>query len=514
MEFWVAPEEYREEQALRKAAAQASGIPENAIVSLSLQRRSLDARRGQPRFLCKALLYTTHEAIPPAPLPPDYPYVGQAPAVVVVGAGPAGYFAALKLLEHGYKPIVLERGKAVAARKVDVARLNREQTLHPDSNYCFGEGGAGTFSDGKLYTRATKRGDVQAVLRMLVAHGAPPDILVDAHPHIGSDVLPRVMTAIRHTLLSHGGEVHFETKVVDILLKDGRVRGVEDSVGQRYEGRGVILATGHSARDIYSLFARRNWAVEAKGFALGVRVEHPQALINKIQYHGSQNPHLPAASYTLVTQAEGRGVFSFCMCPGGVVVPALTGEGELVLNGMSNSKRNGSLANAGMVVAVNPGDIPDYSTYGALAQLQFQQEVESVMYAVSGASLRAPAQRMTDFVQGKISQSLPKSSYFPGTLAAPLHSLLPAFVARRLQCAFPAFDKKMRGYYTREALLLGVESRTSSPIRILRNPDSFEHLQLAGLYPCGEGAGYAGGIVSSALDGIQVVLKNFGKIRI
>ena len=446
----------------------------------------------------------------------DYKDVSSAEPVIIIGAGPAGMFAALKLLMRGFRPVILERGKDVHARKFDMAKLSREGIVNPDSNYCFGEGGAGTFSDGKLYTRSSKRGDIREVLHQLVRFGADPSILIDAHPHIGSDKLPIVVENIRNCIVEHGGEYHFNSRVTDIVkLSDGsfnvitssEVTGDGSDEASRsekvWQSRKVILATGHSARDIYEMFYQKGWEIQAKGFALGVRVEHPQSLINKIQYHGKYQPFMPTAEYSFVTQVLDRGVFSFCMCPGGILVPAATASGELVLNGMSNSQRNSKWANSGVVVQIEPEDFPEYAQYGPLALLRFQQDVERKMFEYTG-SLKAPAQRMMDFCRRIPSANLPKSSYYPGVENAPLHELLPEHVSLRLKYAFPEIgNKKMHGYYTNDALVLGVESRTSSPVRIPRDPDTFEHVQVAGLYPCGEGAGYAGGIVSSALDGIN-----------
>ena len=448
----------------------------------------------------------------------DYHDVSAAEPVIIIGAGPAGMFAALKLLMRGFKPVILERGKDVHARKFDMAKLSTEGVVNPDSNYCFGEGGAGTFSDGKLYTRSSKRGDIREVLHQLVLFGADPSILIDAHPHIGSDKLPIVVENIRKCIIEHGGEYHFDSRVTDIeKLEDGSFKVTVSSPGEAsgeasgeavtYASRKVILATGHSARDIYEMFHGKGWELQAKGFALGVRVEHPQSLINKIQYHGKYQPYMPTAEYSFVTQVLDRGVFSFCMCPGGILVPAATAEGELVLNGMSNSQRNSKWANSGVVVQIEPEDFPEYAQYGPLALLRFQQDIERKMFEYTG-SLKAPAQRMMDFCRRIPSANLPKSSYHPGVENAPLHELLPEHVSLRLKYAFPEIgNKKMHGYYTNDALVLGVESRTSSPVRIPRDPETLEHVQIAGLYPCGEGAGYAGGIVSSALDGINCAAK-------
>ena len=489
---------------LRQAAGRALGVKPERVGVLRIVRRSLDARDGiLYRYRVQAAVQG--ESLETYVLP-HYQDVSRAEPVLVVGGGPAGMFAALRLLMEGRKPVLLERGKDVHARKYDVAALNRQQVVDPDSNYCFGEGGAGTFSDGKLHTRSNKRGDLREVLQQLVAFGADPSILVDAHPHIGSDRLPRIVECIRTCIVEHGGEYHFGEKVVDLQpVSDGLRKGWKAvcAGGSVYEAPQVILATGHSSRDIFRLFAAKGWALEVKGFALGVRAEHAQSLINRIQYHGKFQPGMPAAEYALVEQVEGRGVFSFCMCPGGLLVPAVTAPGELVLNGMSNSLRNSPWANAGIVCSVEPGDVPGFDRYGAFALLEFQQQVERAMFAYTD-SLRAPAQRLVDFCRKKPSQNLPASSYQPGAVNAPLYELLPAFVYERLRVAFAAFDRKMHGYYTNEAMVLGVESRTSSPVRIPRDPATMCAVGLEGLYPCGEGAGYAGGITSSALDGILV----------
>lgn len=483
------------EPRLKEIEAKAGGL------KWVLKKRSIDARR-EPVWRYQYEAYAPEDNYQPYELP-EYLDVRDARPVIVVGAGPAGMFAALKLLTLGLKPIVLERGKNVHERKFDMAKLSREGVLNPDSNYCYGEGGAGAFSDGKLYTRSSKRGDIREVLHQLVAFGASKDILIDAHPHIGSDRLPVVVENIRNCVVKHGGEYHFNSKVVSMSHDPEAGFTLSCADGRKYTAAKVILATGHSARDIYEMLAADGGALEAKGFAMGVRVEHPQEKINWCQYHGQWKPGIPAAEYSFVEQVDGRGVFSFCMCPGGVLVPSSTEEHTVVLNGMSNSGRNGKFANAGVVVSVEPEDVPGDSP---MRLMDFQHEVESRMYewvSTHGGEnpMAAPAQRMEDFCLGKLSKTMPETTYHPGVVSAPLHELLPPVVATRLQKVFPRV--KMRNYYTNAALLLGVESRTSSPVRIPRDPETLEYVSVPGLYPCGEGAGYSGGIVSSALDGIR-----------
>lgn len=492
------------EEELRKAAGRALGVKPERVAEVKILRRSLDAR-GEILYRYRVSAAAQGEELEKYVLP-EYRDVSAAEPVIVVGAGPAGMFAALRLLMEGRKPVIIERGKDVHERKADVAAINQKQIANPESNYCFGEGGAGTFSDGKLFTRSNKRGDIREVLYQLVAFGADESILVDAHPHIGSDRLPRIVENIRKCVVDHGGEYHFGEKLIDIVeVNDGQTKKwkVVCEGGNIYTSARVILATGHSSREIYRLFASKGWPLEAKGFALGVRAEHPQSLINRIQYHGKYQPWMPAAEYSLVEQVDGRGVFSFCMCPGGILVPSCTAPGEVVLNGMSNSMRNSQWANAGIVCSVEPSDVPEYDRYGVLGLMEFQSAVERRMFEFS-SSLQAPAQRMLDFCRKKDSVGLPRSSYQPGTVNAPLYELLPSFIFERLRVGFAAFDRKMKGYYTNDALLLATESRTSSPVRIPRNPETMSVEGLSGIFPCGEGAGYSGGIVSSAVDGILV----------
>lgn len=474
------------------------------IQGVRVLKRSIDARRRQVFVNLKVRAYIDEPMTQDYLVPPiEYkPVIGDRRAVVV-GAGPGGLFAALRLIELGVKPIVLERGKNVIDRREDVARISREGIVAPDCNYCFGEGGAGAYSDGKLYTRSKKRGSVDRILGIFVQHGASENILIDAHPHIGSDRLPRIIENMRNTILNNGGEVHFSTRVTRLLLDGETVTGVECADGTRYDGP-VILATGHSARDVYEMLHAEGVDLQAKGLAMGVRLEHPQHLIDQIQYHNEsgRGEYLPAAEYNFVTQVDGRGVYSFCMCPGGVVVPAASAPGQLVVNGMSPSRRNTHWANSGMVVEIHPEDLPkDFAQYGVLAMMRYQEWLERECFRQAGNSQMAGAQRMKDFVEGKPSRLIPPSSYPAGLQSSRLDQWLPPFIGDRLRKAFRIFGKSARGFLTNDAIVIGVETRTSSPVRIPRDNDTLTHIRISGLFPCGEGAGYAGGIVSAAIDG-------------
>ena len=477
---------------------------EQDIALLRLVKRSVDARRGALKVNMTWEAFVDNEPMP-EPLTFDYPSVAGKPEVVVVGAGPAGLFAALRLIENGIRPILLERGKDVVERGKDIAQIQRGRGLNPDSNYAFGEGGAGTFSDGKLFTRSKKRGDYNRALQRLVYHGASEEILYEAHPHIGSDRLPRIIADIRRQIVECGGEIHFSKRVTKICIKDGRVTGVEAG-DDRIAARAVVLATGHSARDIYEMLAASGVRIEPKPFAMGVRIEHPQQLINRIQYHGSREAeYLPSASYSLVSQVGGRGVYSFCMCPGGFIVPAMTDASESVVNGMSPSHRNSPYANSGFVTEIRLSDFEHLRPqYGDLAGLAFQRELEQAARANAAGGATAPAQRVTDFVSGRASATLPSCSFVPGIVPSRLDEWMPQFMATRLREAIRVFDKRMHGYLTSEAVVVGVESRTSTPVRIPRDGQTLMHPDVEGLYPAGEGAGYAGGIISAALDGERI----------
>ncbi|MFH2144094.1 MAG: FAD-dependent protein [Bacteroidota bacterium] len=500
----VSPENIQNKGYLKKIAARQLGVNLNEISDIKILKRSLDARKKDIKYNLRIKIFTDAQSLIKEEVKFDFKNVKNCKPVIIVGSGPAGLFAAMRLIQKGIKPVIIERGSEVSERKKDVADISRLHIINPDSNYCFGEGGAGTFSDGKLFTRSTKKGDVNIVLNLLCYHGADIDILIDSHPHIGTDKLPGLIKNIRNTILHFGGEMFFNERVNDFIIKGKKIYGVITVNGNKFEGESVILATGHSADDIYNLLVSKNIQVEPKAFAMGVRVEHPQIMIDKIQYHGKERgKYLPVASYSLVAQSANRGVYSFCMCPGGFVVPSATSDNEIVVNGMSPSSRNSAFANSGIVVEIRLEDIPYKEKYGSLAGLKFQNLLEKSAFANSLSGQKAPVQRLSDFVNKRFSQNLPSTSYFPGVVSSPLHEWLPDFFYSRLKDGFIKFDKMMKGFLTSEAVIYGVESRTSSPVRIVRDKLSMQHPCIAGLYPCGEGAGYAGGIVSSAIDGIN-----------
>lgn len=503
LQLRVAPEIAYNPMRLSAEVSSQIAVDVNRLTEVRVTRRSIDARQRRVMVNLSVDVFVDEAPEDTLATPVEYkPLPADAPSAVIVGAGPAGLFAALRLIEEGVRPVVLERGKSVEERSKDMARISRENVVDPDSNYCFGEGGAGAYSDGKLYTRSKKRGSVEKILNIFVQHGAKEDILVDAHPHIGTDRLPQVIRGMRNTILRCGGEVRFGTRVESLVLDGNRVTGVVTARDERVDGP-VILATGHSARDVYRFLDRAGIAIEPKGIAVGVRVEHPQQLIDSIQYHnpGGRGRYLPPAEYSLLTRVGGRAVYSFCMCPGGFIIPAATAPGQLVVNGMSPASRGTKWANSGMVVEVLPEDLTDYDNFGALKVMAFQEDIERRFSEDAEGGQNAPAQRLTDFVNGKPSKSLPSTSYAPGVHPARLDQLLPPFVADRLREGFREFGRKSRGYLTADAVVIGAETRTSSPVRIPRDPDSLTHIGFEGLYPCGEGAGYAGGIVSAAIDG-------------
>jgi len=506
VEIKVKPSQIENTELINLLALQKTNHKKKEVSSIRLLRKSIDARGKHPVFRLRLALYI-NEVFQPEPALLDHlKDVHDSREIIIIGAGPAGYFAALEALELGLKPILYDRGKDVQTRRRDLRAIQQYGKVNPDSNYCFGEGGAGTYSDGKLYTRSHKRGNIIKALKLLVEHGANPEILVEAHPHIGSNKLPQIIANIRATILHFGGEIHFEHKMTDLHIKDGKVTGVTLNETINKKAEVVILATGHSARDIFYLLHKRGVRLEAKPFALGVRIEHRQSLIDEIQYRQKKRDiHLPAASYRLNCQVEKRGVFSFCMCPGGLIVPTATAPGEMVINGMSLSRRDSPFANSGTVVQVELEDLAPYKEQGVFMGLAFQQAVEKSMFNLAGdGSQKAPAQRLTDFVNGRMSTSLNDSSYIPGLIEAPLHELLPAFIAQKLRKGVEIFGQKMKGYYTQEANVIGTESRTSTPIRIPRERATLMHSEVSGLFPCGEGAGYAGGIISAAMDGQNV----------
>ena len=503
LQLRVTINEEKQEGILLKKVNRKLRLNKSDINGIKVLRKSIDARKSPIVFNYKVAVFIKEKMPETSNYIFEYKDVSKAKEIHIIGFGPAGMYAALRCIELGYKPIVLERGKNVQDRRRDLKAINQDHIVNEDSNYCFGEGGAGTYSDGKLYTRSLKRGDVRRIFENLVFHGATDQILVDAHPHIGTNKLPKVVKNIRETILNHGGEVHFETRVIDFVIKNNHLKAIQLNNGTEMTVEKVILATGHSARDIYYLLHKKDIALEAKSFAMGVRVEHPQHIIDSIQYHceGKRDELLPAAAYSLVQQVKDRGVYSFCMCPGGFIVPAATANGEVVVNGMSPSKRNNLYANSGIVVEINVHkDLPKYNHFGVLKGLEYQKNLEKLAFTAGGRTQTAPAQRMTDFVEGNLSNDLNSTSYQPGLKSAPLHSLLPKIIGGRLRTGFKEFGNKMKGYYTEEANVVGVESRTSSPVSIPRK-ENLEHTQIEGLYPCGEGGGYAGGIVSAAMDG-------------
>jgi uncharacterized protein len=506
----VLPAEATDENAIKDKLSTVLGLPASRITGFNIKKKSIDARSRQVWvnltanvFIDEPFFKRDYEKI-------NFRDVSKAKhRVIIVGAGPAGLFAALKLIEHGVQPVLLERGKDVRSRRRDLAALNKDGIINPESNYCFGEGGAGTYSDGKLYTRSNKRGDVNRILNLFVQFGAEEKILYEAHPHIGTNKLPQIITAMRGQILDSGGIFLFDKKVTDLIIEGDTVRTTVTADGETFQGDAVILATGHSARDIFLLLHKKNILIESKPFAMGVRAEHPQALIDQIQYHAAnRGDHLPAASYSLVEQVADHGVFSFCMCPGGIIAPAATNAEELVVNGWSPSKRDNPFANSGIVVTVESSDIATYNQlHGALGAMYFQQSVEQAAFHYGGGKFVAPAQRLVDFVNKKVSADLPACSYLPGIHPAPLNEVLPPFIFNALSNAFKMFGKKMKGYFTNEAVVVATESRTSSPVRIPRDPETLQHPQINNLFPCSEGAGYAGGIVSAAMDGEKVAAK-------
>ncbi|HBX53441.1 MAG: FAD-binding protein [Bacteroidetes bacterium RIFOXYA12_FULL_35_11] len=498
----LSPEEAASNDFISLAASKILGFQVAEIKRLKIIRKSIDARKRNIKINLRVQVVLHDETEQQEQFTLKLQDVSKSKSVIIIGAGPAGLFAAIRCIELGLKPIIFERGKKVEERKKDIGLLHKTGFLNSDSNYCFGEGGAGTFSDGKLYTRSNKRGDVGRILQVLHLHGASDEILFEAHPHIGTNKLPAIISKMRATIESCGGNVNFNSQVTDFIIDNNQILGIKTKHGESFFADAVILSTGHSARDIFELLKRKNILTEAKAFAMGVRVEHPQQLIDSIQYHKEERgQYLPAASYTLAEQVNGRGVFSFCMCPGGVIVPASTGEEEIVVNGMSSSTRNSAWANSGIVTEIRNEDFSDFASHGAFAGLRFQEFFEKNAYKNAGKGLTAPAQRLTDFLSGKISTHLIASSYNPGLHSSPLHEWMSSFIVKSLKEGFKKFDVKMKGFISQEALLVGVESRTSSPVRIPRDKETLEHLQISGFFPCGEGAGYAGGIVSSAMDG-------------
>lgn len=507
VQIHVLPHQAEDDDFVAEVAFAKARLRADEVREWDIKKRSIDARKSPVKILLQVEFWKYGEERPE--IPPFVPInVNDAKPVAIIGAGPAGLYAALRAIEGGLKPIIFERGKNVRERRRDLAAIHKKHMINPESNYCFGEGGAGTYSDGKLYTRSKKRGNVLKALEWFVHFGAVPEILVDAHPHIGTNKLPKIITAMREMIIEYGGEVHFNSKLTDIQIIDNEVTGVQINEEEWHTFNEVILATGHSARDIFYLLHKRGIKIDAKPFAIGVRIEHKQELIDDIQYHSDgDNPYLPPATYSLVKQVDGMGVYSFCMCPGGIIAPCATTQEEIVTNGWSPSKRDNPYANSGIVVSVTPQDLPDYKENDPFVCLNFQKSVERACWEAAGKTQAAPAQRLRDFIDGRVSRDFPKTSYQPGIVSVDLNKVLPELISKRLKKAFLGFGRKMKGYLTNDAVIHAPESRTSSPVAIPRDWETLEHIDVAGLYPCGEGAGYAGGIISAAIDGINCMDK-------
>ena len=501
IQLQVLPEQADKTELIKKIVSEKLNVQQSEISHLEIVKRSIDARQRTIKVNLRLIVFINQEFVKKEEDFPIYKNVEGKEEVIIVGAGPAGMFAALKLIEKGKKPIVIERGKEVRERRKDLANLTKNHIVNEDSNYCFGEGGAGTFSDGKLYTRSKKRGDVNKILDVLVMHGATPEIRIEAHPHIGTNKLPKIIQNIRETILQYGGEILFDSRVIDLLVKDNKIDGIQLQNGDKIHASKVILATGHSARDIFELLHKKEIEIEAKAFAIGIRVEHTQDLIDQIQYKcKTRGEFLPPAPYSVVKQIKGRGVYSFCMCPGGIIAPCATKPGEVVTNGWSPSRRDYATSNSGIVVELKVEDFSKYEKFGALSGVQFQKEIEQKACKIAGGTQKVPAQRLVDYTNDKLSSDIPKTSYIPGTKSALISDVLPEFIHQNIKEGFKEFEKQMKGYLTNEAVVHAPESRSSSPVRIPRSRETMQHPQIKGLFPCGEGAGYAGGIISAAID--------------